>query len=62
VIVNLIASTTTVKGLQVNCAMHYNKYPKGAKATAAELKKLNLIQDTFHGEWNYTITPDNHNA
>lgn len=62
VIVNLIASTTTTKGLQVKCAMDYNTYPKGVKVTAAELKKVNLIRDSFHGEWNYTITPDNHST
>jgi transposase len=57
VIVNLIASTTTVKGLQVKCAMDYNKYPKGIKVTDTELRKVNLIRDAFHGEWNYTINP-----
>jgi hypothetical protein len=62
VIVNLIASTTTAKGLRVACAMDYNQYPKGVKVTAAELKKVNLTRDMFHGEWNYMITPDNHGA
>jgi hypothetical protein len=62
VIVNLIASTTTAKGLRVTCAMDYNKYPKGVKVPAAELKKVNLTRDAFHGEWNYTIMPDNHKA
>lgn len=58
VIVNLIASTTTTKGLRVTCAMDYNKYPKGEKVTDGQLKKVNLIRDAFHGEWNYTISPD----
>ena len=61
-IVNLIASTTTTKGLRVNGAMDYHKYPKGVKVTAVELKKVNLARDAFHGEWNYTITPGNHDA
>ena len=61
VIVNLIASTTTAKGLRVECAMDYNEYPRGVKVTAAELKKVNLTRDMFHGEWNYTIMPDNRN-
>jgi hypothetical protein len=62
VIVNSIASTTTSKELLVNCAMDYNKYPKGVKVTALELKKVNLTLNAFHGEWNYTITPANHDA
>jgi hypothetical protein len=61
VIVNLIASTTTIKGLRVSCAMDYNTYPKGVKVTDTELKKVNLIRETFHGEWNYTIKPHDHN-
>jgi len=60
VIVNLIASTTTTKGLRVRCAMDYSTYPKGVKVTNTELKKVNLTRDTFHGEWNYTITPHAH--
>ena len=62
VIVNLIASTTTTKGLRVRCAMDYNTYPKGVKVTDKELKKVSLIRDTFHGEWNYTIKPHNQNV
>ena len=42
--------------------MDYNTYPKGVKVTDAELNKVNLIRDTFHGEWNYTIKPDNHDT
>jgi len=28
---NLIASTTTTKGLRVSCVMNYNTHPKGVK-------------------------------
>lgn len=58
VIVNLIASTKTKTGLQVKCTMDYNTYPKGVKVTDKELKNVNLIRDSFHGEWNYTIRPN----
>lgn len=58
VIVNLIASTKTKTGLQVKCTMDYNTYPKGVKITDKELKNVNLIRDSFHGEWNYTIRPN----
>ena len=55
VIVNLISSTTTQTGLQVECEIDPNSYPKGIKVTDKELKAVNLIKDSFHGEWNYTI-------
>ena len=55
VIVNLISSTTTKTGLAVECGIDSNSYPKGIKVTDKELKAVNLIKDSFHGEWNYTI-------
>jgi hypothetical protein len=58
VIVNLIASTTTCKGLTVRCELDINKYPKGIKITDEELNQVNLVRDPFHGEWNYTIKPN----
>lgn len=56
-ILNLIAATTTSKGLKVKCRLDTNQYQKGIKVTKEELSKLNLQSDTFHGEWNYTIKP-----
>jgi transposase len=58
VIVNLIASTTTRTGLTVNCQLDTNKYTKGIKVTDHELRRVNIIRDEFHGEWNYAIHPD----
>lgn len=58
VIVNLIAATTTRKGLHVECGMDKNVYPKGIKISDKELKEINLIIEKFHGEWNYTIKPN----
>ena len=58
VIVNLIAATTTKTGLQIQCDMDYNSYPKGVKVSDKELRAVNLIKDDFHGEWNYTIKPN----
>jgi len=57
VIVNLIASTKTSKGLSVKCQLDENKYPKGIKITDEELAKVKIISDDFHGEWNYSISP-----
>lgn len=56
-IVNLISRTTTAKGLQVTCRLDRRKYPTGRKVTDEEIKRVNLKQNKFHGEWNYTIYP-----
>jgi hypothetical protein len=57
VIVNLIGSTTTTKGLKVVCELNEKKYDIGNKVTDEEFKYLNLKKDEFHGEWNYEISP-----
>ena len=57
VIISLISSTTTKKGLTVHCELDENQYPKGIKISDKELKKINIKKDGFHGEWNYTILP-----
>ena len=59
VIIKLIASTTTRTGLTVKCELDNNKYPKGIKVPDDELKLVNLTCDEFHGDWNYTIKPNN---
>jgi hypothetical protein len=56
-IVNLIAGTTTAKGLKVTCRLDRRKYRTGRKATTADMKQLHLHPDKFHGEWNYVIKP-----
>jgi transposase len=58
VAVNLIASTTSSKGLKVKCELDANKYEVGKKISDEEFKKINIIRDEFHGEWNYTILPE----
>ncbi|MGH9664931.1 MAG: ISAzo13-like element transposase-related protein, partial [Bryobacteraceae bacterium] len=35
------------------------KYPVGRKITDEEFAHVNLKRDAFHGEWNYTIHPNN---
>ena len=56
-VVNLIAKTTTAKGLTVTCRLDRRKYATGRKVTAAEMQQINLRPDRFHGEWNYVIRP-----
>jgi hypothetical protein len=58
VIVNLISSTKTETGLSVDCRMDKNKYPIGIKITDKQMKKINMKKEEFHGEWNYTICPN----
>jgi hypothetical protein len=62
VIVNLIASTTTKKGLLVRAQLDTTKYPAGRKVSEQEIAELDLRRDSFHGEWNYTIFPRKKNA
>ncbi len=57
VIIQLIGATTTNTGLTVTCDIDQNLYPKGIKVSDAEMANLNIQRDTFHGDWNYTISP-----
>jgi hypothetical protein len=57
VIVDLIGNTTTKTGLSVRCALDTNSYPKGVAVSDEEMAAINLVRDTFHGDWNYTIRP-----
>jgi hypothetical protein len=58
-IVNLIAATTTRKGLRVRAELDPGHYPKGIKVTDEELKTVHIVREDFHGEWNYSILPSN---
>lgn len=57
VVVKLIGSTTTASGLKVFSELDTNKYAKGIKVLDKDFEKINITRDTFHGEWNYTISP-----
>jgi transposase len=57
VIVNLIAGTTTRKGLKVHAEIDERSYPAGIKVPDAEMDLINLRREEFHGEWNYEILP-----
>ena len=56
VIVDLIGSTTTQKGLSISAELDTNIYQKGIQVSDEELEAVNLSKAQFHGEWNYTIT------
>lgn len=58
VIVNLIAATTTRKGLKVQAEIDPSLYPKGIKVTDTEFATIRISRDDFHGDWNYVISPN----
>ena len=57
VIIQLIAATSTGKGLTVTCDIDRSRYPRGIRISKAELAAINIERHSFHGEWNYTIKP-----
>jgi hypothetical protein len=57
-IVNLIGSTQTKEGLKIRCELDTKTYPKGIKVSDAQLEKVKLKKHKFHGDWNYTISPN----
>ena len=57
VIVNLIGSTTSKKGLTVRAVLDTNHYETGRKITDKQLAQVNSTPAEFHGEWNYAIEP-----
>jgi hypothetical protein len=58
-IVQLIAATTTRTGLNVKCEVDHASYPAGVAVSKREMAAINLTPHQFHGEWNYTIRPQN---
>lgn len=58
-VIDLISSTTTIKGLKVKAKLDDTIYEKGIKIKDEEFERLSIIRDEFHGEWNYIIRPNN---
>jgi hypothetical protein len=56
-IVQLIAATTTDTGLTVRAELDERKYPKAVKVTDDQMASIHLSRHSFHGDWNYTISP-----
>jgi hypothetical protein len=48
----LVVATTTETGVTLRAELDQTKYPKGVKASDA------LSRHAFHGDWNYTISPN----
>jgi len=56
VTVNLIAATTTQKGLSIQADLDLGTYEKEIHVSDDELAQVQLKPADFHGEWSYTIT------
>jgi len=55
IVLNLIGSTKTKKGLSMTAVLDKNEYKTGIKVTDKKLSQVNLKGDNFHPEWNYTV-------
>jgi hypothetical protein len=51
-VVNLIANTTTTKGLRVQAAADTRSYDKDIRVSDDELAAISLKRNKFHGDWN----------
>ena len=58
-VVKLIASTSTKNGLKVKAKLDTNEYEVGIKISDEDFKKISILKEDFHGEWNYIISPQN---
>jgi hypothetical protein len=56
-VVDLIAATTTTKGLKVYAELDEREYATKKVVSDADMATLNLTTHEFHPELNYTITP-----
>jgi transposase len=56
-IVQLIGSTVTSTGLRVRAAIDKGEYPTGIEVSDERMEALNIKRDSFHGDWNYTVSP-----
>ena len=56
-IIELLSHTTTKEGLTVAAMVDQHAYPTKVKVSDEEFNALNIVRDSFHGEWNYTIKP-----
>ena len=57
-IVKLIGDTTTATGLKIKAALDTGRYDSGIKVSDEELNAVRISRNDFHGEWNYSISPN----
>lgn len=56
-IVESIAATSNSGGLKIQAEHDTNTYLKGIKISKTDFARINIQRHEFHGEWNYTISP-----
>jgi hypothetical protein len=57
-VVELISNTKTTTGLTVQAVLDTTVYPTGIKVSDAQMAALSIQTHSFHGEWNYTVSPE----
>lgn len=57
VVLETIAATTTKTGLTIGAELDTGNYDLGISVTPAEFHTLPITPNTFHGDWNYTLSP-----
>ncbi len=57
-VINLIANTTTAKGLKINAVLDENIYEKGKKVSSKQFESMNIEFDEKYPKWNYKIRPN----
>jgi transposase len=60
-VVNLIANTTTKKGLKVKAELDDKKYDLGKKPSKKEMESLSMTRHEVNPRWNYTLSPRQEN-
>jgi len=56
-VINLISSTKTKTGLQIQALLDTENYKTGIKISDKQMKELNLTSHEKNPKWNYTIEP-----
>ena len=60
VIVQTIAATTTTTGLRVRAELDTDAYDTGVKVSDRQMEALPLTRHDWHGDWNYTLHPEDY--
>lgn len=58
VVLETIAATTTKTGLTIGAELDTGSYDLGISVTPAEFHTLPITPNAFHGDWNYTVSPE----
>jgi transposase len=58
IVVKLIGSTRTKEGLEVHAWLDTTEYEKSKKVSNEQLAEVRIQRDSFHGDWNYKILPN----